>query len=389
MKIACKIRSWECARQPVFVRADLNVPLQNNTIANDRRLRGIQPTLDELIKKGAIIVLASHIGRPKKKEPHLSTKILIPWFEKQGYAITFCKTIEEAIEKEKIARKGSILLLENLRFFPEEKARDRTFITALASLADWYVNDAFATLHRNDASLADLAYEFAADHRSIGFLIEKELTILNKFLHGSKKPVCAILGGGKIADKLPLINNLLTFADYILLCPALAFTFEKAIGKKTGKSLVDDESIPKALTILKKAQLMNIPIVLPQDYQVAGGAIDGPLSIVPSDDIPDNGIGVSIGPESLRVFNEYIQKSGSIFYNGAMGFPDRPETLEGLKSLLTDISTASGTSIVAGGNSIAIADQLSLTGITYYSTGGGATLTYLSGIKLPGLEPFY
>ncbi len=389
MKIACKIDSWKCADKPVFVRADLNVPFQNSTIANDRRLRGIEPTLNKLIKKDAIIILASHIGRPKNKEPHLSTKVLIPWFKKQGYSITFCETIDQVKKKEKNAQGGSIFLLENLRFFPGEKTRDARFIKELRSLADWYVNDAFGTLHRNDASLADLANAFPANHRSIGCLVEKELTMLNEFLNRAKKPVCIIIGGGKVADKLPLINHLLDKADYILLCPALVFTFETAIGHDRGNSLIEHNALMKANNILKKANLMNVQIIFPKDYQIARGSFDGPLSIVKSDQFPKDGIGISLGPESLKLYNDYIQKSGTIFYNGMMGLLNRSETLEGIKTLLTDISRANGISIVAGGDSISIADQLSLKGITYYSTGGGATLTYLSGKKLPGLEPFY
>ncbi|EKD49061.1 MAG: hypothetical protein ACD_64C00016G0003 [uncultured bacterium] len=389
MKIECSIPSWDCAGQPVFVRADLNVPLAHGTILNDRRLRGLQGTLNLLIQKQAIIILASHIGRPQAHEPELSTRILLAWFEKEGYAIQFCETIEQVKHKEKTAKAGSILLLENLRFFPGEKERDAAFIKTLRSLAKWYVNDAFGSLHRDDASLADLAVLFPPHNRSIGCLVEKELKMLNRFLHTAKKPVCAIIGGGKVADKLPLINNLLEISDYILLGPALVFTFDLAKQRNVGLSLVDQSAVNKARAILKKAELMNVSIVFPVDYQIALDSIDGPLSIVEPENFPENGIGISIGPKTVALFNEYITKSGSIFYNGMIGFSNRPKTLDGVKQLLTDISHSNAMSIIAGGDSIAIADQLKLTGITYYSTGGGATLTYLSGKKLPGLEPFY
>jgi phosphoglycerate kinase len=389
MKIACTIESWNCANQSVFVRADLNVPLAHGKILNDRRLTGIQKTLDVLIKKEAIIILASHIGRPKGTEPELSTRILLPWFEKKGYTIRFCKNIEEIKEQQKSAPSGSLLLLENLRFFPGEKTRDNAFIKALRSVSEWYVNDAFGTLHRNDASLAELAYTFPAKKRSIGYLVEKELTMLNEFSHKAKKPVCAILGGGKVTDKLPLINHLLENVDCILLCPALVFTFEVARNRPVGNSLVDYDAVSKAQAIMKKAELMNVPFVFPVDYQIARGSFDGPLSLVESNAFPDDGFGISIGPKTLSLFNEYIQKSGTIFFNGMIGFPNRTETLNGVKQLLTNVAHSDAISIVAGGNSIGIADQLQLKGITYYSTGGGATLTYLSGKKLPGLAPFY
>lgn len=389
MKIACTIESWECAGQPVFVRADLNVPLSHGEIQNDRRLTGIQKTLDTLIQKNAIVILASHIGRPKSQEPELSTRILVPWFESKGYTIRFCETIQELKEQQKNAPAGSILLLENLRFFPGEKERNDTFIKSLRSTSEWYVNDAFGTLHRNDASLAELAYTFPAKKRSIGFLVEKELTMLNEFLHKAKKPVCAILGGGKVSDKLPLINHLLEVVDSLLLCPALSSTFEVANNHQMGNSLVDYSAISKAQAIIKKAELMGVQMLLPIDYQITQGSLNGPLSFVSSDQFPENGFSISIGPKTETLFNEVIQKSGTIFFNGMVGFPDRPETLGGIKQLLTNIAQSDAMSIIAGGDSISIADQLQLKGITYYSTGGGATLTYLSGKKLPGLEPFY
>lgn len=388
MTIACSIASWNCADQSVFLRADLNVPLAHGAILNDRRLVGIQKTLDTLIAKDAIVILASHIGRPKDHEPELSTRQLIPWFEQKGYTIRFCETIEDINQHRKNAPVGSILLLENLRFFPGEKKRDTAFIHALRSTAEWYVNDAFGTLHRNDASLAALANAFPAEKRSIGYLVEKELNMLNELLHNAQPPVCIIVGGGKVADKLPLIKNLISIADYILVCPALSSTFAVAQHEAMGKSLVDYDAINIIHTIQQQATEKHVSIVLPTDYQIASGSLDGPLSYVASDVFPKDGYAISIGPKTLAEFHSFIKKSGTLFCNGMVGFSDRPETLEGFKKLLTDIAESDGKSIIAGGDSIAIADEIHLTGITYYSTGGGATLTYLSGKQLPGLQPF-
>ncbi len=382
--------SWECKQQPVFLRADLNVPVANGAILSDRRLTGVQPTIDALLKKEAIVILASHLGRPKDKEEHLSTRQLMRWFEKRGYDILFCNTISKAKDSVSQAKPGSIILLENLRFFPGEKKEDSNFVQELHDLADWYVLDAFGTLHRNDSSLAPLAETYPISKRSIGYLVEKELFMLNKILDNPKRPMTFILGGGKVEDKLPLIEHLLDLAvETILLCPALVFTFEMTSGGKVGKSLVDTEGMISVRRILKKADSMGTQLVFPVDYQIAHGSLNGPLSIVKANQFPQDGIGLSIGPETLKLFNDYIQKSGTIFYNGMMGLLSRPETLHGVKTLFTDISSASGFSIIAGGESGLIVDRLSLSGIDYCSTGGGATLTYLSGKKLPGLEPFF
>lgn len=388
MKLTSALPSWNCRNQPVFLRADLNVPLQGGTILNDRRLRAVQPTLDHLIKQNAIIVLATHLGRPKGKEETLSTKHLLPWFEKQGYQITFCATLDDAYEQQQTATPGSILFLENLRFFKEEREKSLPFAQQLARLADWYVDDAFGALHRHDTSITLLPEQFAADRRTIGFLVEKELGVLNEFLENPPHPVCIILGGNKIATKLPLIEYLLTIADHIILCPAIVFTFLKALGKPMGSSVVDNEELDTARTILHRAPQENCDVHFPVDYQVAHGEIAGPLSIAPADQFPSDGIGISIGPESEKLFTEIITSSKTTFFNGAIGFLDRPETLHGMGAILTAMATSTGTSLVTGGDSLAALDQLGIIGITHTITGGGSALAYLSGKILPGLELF-
>ncbi len=390
MSLKVTFESWKCNQQPVLVRADLNVPIVDGTILSDRRLVGVQPTLDALLKKEAIIILTTHLGRPDGKEEHLSARQLMPWFEKREYRILFCDTISKAKEAANLAQPGSIVLLENMRFFPGEKKNDLGFAQELHGLADWYVLDAFGTLHRNDASLATVAKIYAPSKRSIGYLIEKELFMLNKIFNNPQYPITFILGGGKLASKLPLIKHLLDLKiENLLLCPALVFTFELATGKHVGRSLIDIKEITVINEILKKAELMCTNFVYPVDYQVAKGSLEGPLSIVKADQFPQDSVGISIGPETLKLFNSYIKKSGTIFYNGMMGLSNRPETLHGVETLLADISSASGFSIVAGGDSGLIVDKLALNGIDYCSTGGGATLTYLSEKKLPALEPFF
>lgn len=385
MKIEPTFQSWRCAGQRVFLRADLNVPLINGKILSDRRLRAIQPTLDYLLKEKTQVILASHIGRPTSPDPALSTKHLIPWFESKGYKIRYAKSIAEAQESSLDIE--SIILLENLRFFPGEKKEDLSFAQQLATLANWYVNDAFATLHRSDTSMTLLAYQYPKNHRSIGFLIETELEILSQVMRDPAHPVCFILGGGKVADKLPLIKHLCSFADIIVLVPALVFTFLKALGKPVGKSLVDDTILSNARSILEKEKYTTT-FVFPLDYQIASGAKDGPLSFVDADNFPSDAVGVSIGPKTIAHIQDIIAGSKTIFYNGMMGFPNREETLQGVEAIITAMSERDATTIVAGGESILIIDRLKLKGITHCITGGGATLTYLGGQKLPGLLPF-
>ena len=388
MNYTSALPSWNCSNQPIFLRADLNVPLKDGTILNDRRLHAVQPTLDYLIKQNAIVVLATHLGRPTGHEEALSTKHLMPWFEQHGYTITFCATLDDAHTQQQTAPPGSILLLENLRFFKEEREENLAFAQQLARLAGWYVDDAFGALHRHDTSITLLPEQFAKEKRTIGFLVEKELNLLNNFLQKPQHPVCIILGGNKIASKLPLIKQLMAIADHIILCPAIVFTFLKALGKPVGKSIVDDAALETARTILHEAPQKNCDIHFPVDYQVAQGDISGTLSIVPADQFPTQSVGISIGPESAQIFANIISSAQTTFFNGAIGFFDRPETLQGMQSILTAMEDAPGTSIVTGGDSLATLDKLGVNGITHTITGGGSTLAYLSGQTLPGLKPF-
>ena len=322
------------------------------------------------------------------EETHLKYPTLFPWFEKQGYSITFCATLEDVHAQQKAATPGSILLLENLRFFKEEREESLSFAQQLAQLADWYVDDAFGALHRHDTSITLLPEQFASEKRTIGFLVEKELGILSEFLQNPQHPVCIILGGNKIATKLPLIKNLLTIADHIILCPAIVFTFLKALGKPVGKSVVDQEVIDVARTILHRAPQENCDVHFPVDYQVAQSTISGPLSIALADQFPSEGMGISIGPETEKLFAEIISSSKTTFFNGAIGFIDRTETLQGMGAVLTAMANGPGTSLVTGGDSLAALDQLGISGITHTITGGGSALAYLSGKMLPGLKPF-
>lgn len=386
MNLAPTFQSWNCEQQRVFLRADLNVPLIDGKISNDRRLVAILPTLDALLGKKAQIVLATHIGRPNDHESTLSTQHLIPWFIARGYKIFFAPTIQAA--QETLFEQKSVILLENLRFFPGEKKIENLFIGQLRTLANWYVLDAFGTLHREDASLAPLANTFAPNHRSIGLLVQKELSVLNELKKNPKRPTCYILGGGKAADKIPLIDSLIPVADTLFICPALAFTFLKAQGTPVGKSLVDNQAISSIESILDKAKSHNTTVLFPLDYQVAKGSLEGPLSYCNANAIPEDGIGLSIGPKTINLIEKIIAQSKTVFYNGMMGLTNRQDTLGGVKAVIRAMAKSNDITIVAGGNSIDIIDQLGLKGITHIMTGGGSTVTYLAGQPLPALEPF-
>jgi phosphoglycerate kinase len=382
-----KIKSWNLHNKRVFVRADLNVPLEDGKILNDFRLISILPTIDYILGKGGSIVLATHIGRPKDHESDLSTQNLVPWFKQRGYSILFLTNVAEIAQHNVIPKQ--IILVENLRFFPGEKDGDPFFAKQLASNSDYYVNDAFGIVHESNCSTTLLPYEFPENRRSIGFLMGKELQMLSTLRDNPPHPFVAILGGGKIADKIPLINGLLNTVDTILICPALCFSFLKALGEPVGKSLVDDNMQKLCTEIIDKAHKAGINILFPVDYQVATDSIDGPLSITTATDFPVNAIGISIGPKTVELFTAEINQAKTIFLNCAMGFADRQETRESTYSIIRAMAHTTATTVIAGGDSIDAAFASgSAPSISHLSSGGGAALTYLSGNLLPGLAAF-
>jgi len=418
-KYQSDLPNWHLEGKTILLRADLNIPLnekipkqgnksqitqsqpqpqktqKKTNIEDDFRLSALRPTLDMILQKGGRIILITHIGRPTQPTPNLSTKNLIPWFTQHKYTIEFAATLEEAhklIESTTIP----IILLENIRFFPGEKkneppATKKLFAKQLAELGDYYVNDAFGSLHRMDTSLVGVPQLFNIDHKTGGLLVERELNSLNSLFENPNRPVIFMLGGNKMKDKIALIekiiDNTIDNTIAILLCPALVFTFNKALNKKIGLSLVDTDSIKLCNHIIEKAQKKNISLVFPIDYQIASDSLEGPLSETKNDSIPDNAFGIAVGDKTIKLFSEYIQKAGTIFVNGSMGFMNKKETLKSMSQLLTIIASCPGTSIVAGGDTTALVYKNGLENqIDYLSTGGGATITYLISQQLPGLE---
>lgn len=374
--------------QRVFLRADLNVPLHNGTIIDDYRLTAILPTINALSAQGARIILATHIGRPTNNDPALSTRHLIAWFTARGYDVTFAPTIAHAYELSTTTN-HRIILLENLRFFPGEQTAHEQFAHELAHLADYYINDAFATLHRNDTSITLVPRLFSAEKRSIGLLIERELKELSHLIDHPQQPFVICIGGGKARGKIPLIQAMLGKAHTIILCPAVVFTFLKAIGKPTGLSLVDHESIAACKQIMMEAPTKNTALIFPTDYIVAHGHIDGAQSTVLASHMPADGVGISFGPQTMAQVKTLLSSAQTIFYNGLMGDEKYPETITMMQELLQTIAHADGLSIIGGGDTVAVARNMGIDNkIGYLSTGGGATLALLANQPLPGLAVF-
>jgi phosphoglycerate kinase len=369
----------------VFLRADLNLPIADGRLLNDHKLVALQPTIDAILQRGGKIILATHLGRPSGVDPKLSTKALIPWFTAHGYQVQHEPNLARA---EQLSHQDprTILLLENLRFFKGEQTNDTAFAQQLAALGDYYINDAFALLHRNDTLITLVPAKFPPERKAFGPLVVQEKTALGRLTKNVAHPFVAIIGGGKVHDKLPLLNTLLDHVDTLLLCPAIVFTFTYNANGQIGKSLVDRQATDAIQQFLVHAQKKGVKIVVPLDYQIALDTFDGPLSVVDAAQFPANGIGISIGPKTAELFGKEIEKAGTIFFNGLPGVVARPETLTGAAALFKAMEHSNGFSVIAGGDSVAAAQQLGLEkGIDYCSTGGGAALAYITGEPMPGL----
>jgi len=404
------LNATSCNNQRVLLRADLNVPLTGGTIENDFRLQEIRPTLDILLKQHATVILVTHLGRPEKDRSALSTTIITTWLQEHGYPAIFAPTITAAHEHS-TQNPNTIIVLENIRTFPGETTYDHAFAKELAALGDCYVNDAFGTLHRNDASISLVPLFFAPEKRFIGLLIARELQLLKPLIAAAQNhnialstrentdlhPFVVVLGGGKVADKLPLIEGLLDKADTILLCPAIVSTFMKAKGLSTGKSLVDESLVHHCKKLIVRAEQTKTELIFPTDLQVAAGSWNGPLSDKKSDQLLPDDVSIALGPLSTLFYAEKITVARTVFFNAAMGFTQRPETLFAAKTLIETLGASAAYAVIGGGDSVALANAYSFEKLVHrpsihglktkhLSTGGGATLTYLSGAPLPGLE---
>lgn len=389
ISLSSKLPTAQLAGKTVFLRADLNVPIANNSITDDSRLQALKPTLDMLASKQCTVIIATHIGRPKSPADGISTHILMPWFKKEKYPIEFAATLEDA-QKKSVDHKPGFILFENLRFFPGEKEHDAHFAQQLAKLATYYVQDAFGSLHNDDTSMTLVPEQFSPENRTIGLLVEKELSYLNKLLKNPEKPFVCILGGGKGAEKIPVMLNLLSKVDTLLLGPAISNDFAYALQKPVGASPFDPQLTTTIKHLLLQAKKNQVTIGLPLDYYITTtNSMNGPLQVALADNIPDNGFIVTIGPATQAWYAQCINKAKTVFYNGLMGDTAYPDTLCGSAALFDAMTQIEGFTTIAGGDTVAAAHLLNYaTAFNYCSTGGGATLAYLAGNPLPGLKPF-
>lgn len=377
----------------VLLRVDYNVPLdENKKITDNTRIQRSLATIEELLDKGASVVLVSHLGRPKGKVvADYSLLPVLDYLKKIfGDKISAVNSTvgEDAIEAAQSLKPGKILLLENVRYHPEETDGDPEFAKKLASLADVYINDAFGTAHRAHASTSVVAENFASDQKAIGRLMEAEIANADKVLNNAEKPFTAIIGGAKVSDKILILQRLLDIADHILIGGGMAYTFFKAQGGQVGNSLVENDKIDIAREILDTA---GEKILLPEDSVIADKfAEDAQTKICPSDNIPDHWMGLDIGPKACQSFSEVIQNSKTILWNGPMGVFEMNKFRGGTKAIAEAVAQATDNgafSLVGGGDSVSAVNQFGFTDqISYISTGGGAMLEYFEGKELPGIR---
>jgi phosphoglycerate kinase len=386
--------SFRFKGRKALVRVDLNVPLDaQSKVTDDNRTRAIVPTVKKILSEGGSVILMSHLGRPKgKPNPAMSLGHLTGHLEGLlGTAVQFATDCigPDARAKAAALKPGEVLLLENLRFHPEEEAGDETFSKALAALGDVYVNDAFGTAHRAHASTTVVAKYFP-QHKLFGYLIEGELRSVGQVLEQPKRPLCAVVGGAKVSSKIEVLKHLLGKCDEVIVGGGMAFTFLKAQGGSTGASLVEEDHLGTAREILSEARVKGVQVHLPVDSVVADAFADNAnTDLCPAMSIPEGWMGLDIGPESVRQFAEVIKRSRTILWNGPMGVFEMASFQAGTKAVAEAVAAATQAgafSLVGGGDSVAAVNQFGLAArISYVSTGGGAMLEYLEGKELPGI----
>jgi phosphoglycerate kinase len=378
------LKSLSVSNKRVLVRCDFNVPLENGEITDDRRITEALPTINYLLENGAAVILCSHMGRPKGVTPEFSLKPvamrLAELLKQDVQLLPDCLGPEVEATCNSL-KPGQVVLLENVRFHPEEEKNDPAFARQLASLADVYVNDAFGTAHRAHASTAGVADYLPS---AAGFLIGKEIEFLGKAVNNPDRPFVAIMGGSKVKDKIALIDNLLPKVDTLIIGGGMAYTFLKAQGKEIGKSLLDEASIEYAGQLLRDNPEK---LLIPTDFIIAPEfSPTSPATTVQADGIPADQMGLDIGPDSRATFSKIIEAAGTVLWNGPVGVFEMDAFAEGTKAIAQAMANCKGLTIVGGGDSAAAVEKFGFADdMSHVSTGGGASLEFLEGKELPGI----
>ena len=389
-----QLADLDVAGKRVFLRCDLNVPLKEGAITDDGRIRASLPTINALLDKGARLVIAAHLGRPKgEAKPELSLAPIAQRLgELVGKKVTFAGAITGAsvTQAAESLAPGEILLLENIRFSAAETSKDEAeraaFAQELAQLADFYVGDGFGAVHRKHASVFDLPKLLP---HAAGTLVAAEVKVLKQLTENPVRPYGVVLGGSKVSDKIGVIANLLDKVDVMAIGGGMLFTFLAALGKEIGTSLVERDLIDSVKNLIAQAEKNNVKLLLPTDILVAPAfAADAPATLVSSDSIPHDQMGLDIGPKTAETFAAAIRECKTVFWNGPMGVFEFPQFAEGTRVVAESLTQVSGISVVGGGDSAAAVRALGFneSSFGYISTGGGASLEYLEGKELPGLK---
>jgi phosphoglycerate kinase len=382
------VRDIDLKGRRVLVRVDFNVPIKDGAITDDTRITAALPTLKHILAQpGSRLILMSHLGRPKKPDRENS---LAPVAKRLGELLGRPVTLapdcvgpgaEAAV---KAMKPGDVVLLENVRFHPEEEKNDPAFAKQLASLGDVYVNDAFGTAHRAHASTEGVARHLPA---VAGFLMEKEISFLGGVLEKPAKPFVAIIGGAKVSTKIAVLESLLPRVNTIIIGGGMSFTFLKAQGRKVGVSLVEDEFLPTASAFLAKAAKAGVEVLLPVDHQVAPKFEDVAPKLAPGVDVPDGMMALDIGPKTVEAYRRCIAGAKTVVWNGPMGVFEFANFARGTEEIAKAVASSGATTVVGGGDSVAAVNQFGLAGrMSHVSTGGGASLEMLEGKELPGVK---
>lgn len=385
------LKDYDFKDKKVLLRADLNVPISDGIIRDETRILASLDTIENLLDKGAAVILLSHLGRPKGKyNSELSLEPvrdrISELIDREVKFISEKNVIsDEVVEMAKNLKAGEIMLLENTRFRPEEEKNGEIFSDELASLGDVFVNDAFGTSHRAHSSNVGLAERLPS---ALGLLVEKELNIINKTLEEPERPLLAILGGAKVSDKIGIIENLLEKANTILIGGGMSYTFLKALDYEVGESLLEEDKIDLAKELIDKAEEKGVKLLLPKDVVIAERFEDNiPYETVDYDKIPKDMAGFDIGEKTIKEFSEEIDNAKTIIWNGPVGVFEFNNYEKGTKSIAEAMANAKGYTTIGGGDSAAAVEKFNLADkMDHISTGGGALLELMEGISLPGIE---